>query len=106
MAKIKRLTILKLEKLLVPALGKEGYTHLRFANPEIDRNVVMPFTVQDSKTGRESQANEYDLKRLFKKVLENTNWRLMSDGVSYRLGVLSGRLKGYESEEDLLKLVA
>lgn len=79
--------------------------HLQLANPEIDRNVVVPFTVQDSKTGRESRTSEYDLKRLLKKILEDTNWRLMTDGVNYRLGVLAGRLRGYESEEDLLKLV-
>jgi len=105
LAKIKRLTVIELEKLLTPLLEKESYIHLRLANPEIDRNVVVPFTVQDSKSGRENRTNEYDLKRLFKKVLEDTNWRLMSDGVSYRLGVLTGRLKGYEREEDLIKLV-
>jgi len=85
-------------------LVKVSFT-LQLANPEIDKNVVVPFTIQDSKSGRESLASEYDLKQLLKKTLENTNWRLMSDGVSYRLGVLNGRLKGYESEEDLLKLV-
>ena len=105
-AKIRRLTVIELEKLLAPALEKGNYIHLQLANPEIDRNVIVPFTVQDSKSGRESPTSEYDLKRLLKKALEDTNWRLMSDGVSYRLGILSGRLKGYESEEDLLKLVA
>lgn len=29
----------------------------------------------------------------------------MSDGINYRLGILSGRLRGYENDEDLLKLV-
>ena len=29
----------------------------------------------------------------------------MTDSVSYRLGILSGRLKGYELEKDLVKLV-
>jgi hypothetical protein len=104
-AKIKKLTVIELEKLLAPALEKESYIHLQLANPEIDKNVIIPFTVQDSKTGRESRTNEYDLKRILKKILEDTNWRLMTDGVNYRLGVLAGRLKGYESEEDLLKLV-
>jgi len=104
-AKIKKLTVIELEKLLAPALEKESYIHLQLANPEIDRNVVVPFTVQDSKTGRESRTSEYDLKRLLKKILEDTNWRLMTDGVNYRLGVLAGRLRGYESEENLLKLV-
>jgi hypothetical protein len=29
----------------------------------------------------------------------------MSDGIYYRLGILSGRLKAYEREEDLVGLV-
>jgi hypothetical protein len=29
----------------------------------------------------------------------------MSEGANYILGILSGRLRGYEKEEDLLKLV-
>ncbi len=29
----------------------------------------------------------------------------MSDGVRYRLGILSGRLKAYEKEEDLINIV-
>lgn len=29
----------------------------------------------------------------------------MSEGIMYRLGILSGRLRGYELEEDLLKLI-
>jgi hypothetical protein len=29
----------------------------------------------------------------------------MSDGISYRLGYLNGRVKAYEGEEDLKKLV-
>ncbi|MDD4111034.1 MAG: hypothetical protein PHS54_05770, partial [Clostridia bacterium] len=46
----------------------------------------------------------FDLKKLLNNSLKKTNWRLMSDGVNYRLGFLSGRLKGYEGEEDILKL--
>jgi len=45
------------------------------------------------------------LQKLIDKALIDTNWRLMSDGVSYRLGYLSGRLRACESEEDLKKLV-
>lgn len=29
----------------------------------------------------------------------------MSKGIYYRLGILTGRLRGYENEEDLLKLI-
>jgi len=104
-AKIKKLTIVELEKLLTPILKKTGYIKLELSNPEIDRDVIVPFTIRDSKSGRESLASEYNLKRLIKKILQNTNWRLMSNGVNYRLGILTGRLRGYENEEDLLKLI-
>jgi hypothetical protein len=29
----------------------------------------------------------------------------MSEGIYYRLGVLTGRLRGYENDEDLLRLI-
>jgi len=52
---------------------------------------------------------EYDSKKQLKKVidktLENTNWRLMSAGVRYRVGYLNGSLRCYETEDDLIKLM-
>lgn len=104
LAEIKKLTVVELEKLITPILEKHGYVQLKLGNPEIGEDVIIPFTVNDFKSGREKMASEYDLKHNLKKSLQDTNWRLMSDGVSYRLGILYGRLKGYESEEDLLKL--
>ena len=64
----------------------------------------MPFSIHDAKERSESQSMG-DLKKAITKNLQGTNWRLMSDGVDYRLGMLSGRLRGYEREEDLLELV-
>jgi hypothetical protein len=29
----------------------------------------------------------------------------MSDGISQRLGILTGRIRGYENEDDLVKIV-
>jgi hypothetical protein len=43
--------------------------------------------------------------KLLKKAFVPTNWRLMSDGVTYRLGFLRGRLRGIESEEKLKELL-
>ncbi|TXG76825.1 hypothetical protein E6P97_02860 [Patescibacteria group bacterium] len=43
------------------------------------------------------------LKKLVDNTIEGTNWRLKSDGISYRLGYLNGRVKAYEGEEDLKK---
>jgi hypothetical protein len=104
-AKIKRLKIIELEQMLAPALEAENFVRLHFKDPEIARDVVVPFTVHDTKEGREERGSCLDLQRLVKKALEGTNWRLMSDDASYRLGMLEGRLRAYEKEEDLLKLV-
>lgn len=103
--KIKKLTIVELEKLLVPTLEKAGYIKLQLSNPEIGKDVIVSFGVHDSKSDCQERASEYDLNKLLKKTLKDTNWRPMSDGVSYRLGFLSGRLRGYEKEEDSLKLI-
>lgn len=104
-AQIKRLTTVDLEKLLTSALEKSGYIKFQFSNPEIGKDVIIPFSAHDSKSERINRESTYDLKQLIKKTLQDTNWRLMTDGITYRLGFLSGRLRGHESEEDLLKLV-
>ncbi len=105
-AEIKKLTTVDLENLLAPTLEKSGYIKFQFSNPEIGKDIIIPFSTHDSKSDRDNRASEYDLKRLIKKILQDTNWRLMSDGIAYRLGILTGRLRGYESEEDLIKLVS
>lgn len=102
-SKLKKLTIIDLEKLLTNILEKEHYTKLSFAQPDINQFIFVPFTLQDADTARRANISTSTLEKLLKGALENTNWRLV-DSVSYRLGFLSGRLKGYEREEDLLKL--
>ncbi len=104
-AKLQKLTIDQLEQKLIKAFKKHGYEKLRLAQPQIDKYVIVPFTIRDTKPKREKHASELELRRLFNEVLEPTSWRLMTDSVSYRLGILSGRLKGYELEKDLVKLV-
>lgn len=104
-AKLKRLKIIELEELLAPIFEKANYAKLHFKDPEITRDVVVPFTVHDIQEGREDRTSCYDLQRLIKKTLEDTNWRLMSEGVNYRLGMLNGRFRAYEREEDLIKLI-
>lgn len=105
LTKIKKLNIVELEKLLGPALEKDNYSKLDFSKPEIAKDVIVNFTVQDNKMGRGEYDSKIGLQRLIKKIFEETNWRLMSEGVNYRLGILSGRLRGYEREDDLLKLL-
>ncbi|MBD3282484.1 MAG: hypothetical protein GF387_02640 [Candidatus Portnoybacteria bacterium] len=104
-SKIKKLPVAGLKKLLIPKLEKEGYIKLEFSKPEMGRDVIVEFTVQDNNEKREEYDSRSQLKKLLKQILEKTNWRLMSDGIYYRLGILTGRLRSYENEEDLLKLV-
>ncbi len=101
--KLKKLTIIELEKLLTEALEKTNYLKLTFSSPEIEQFIFAPFTLQDGDTSRRENISTSTLEKLLKSTLENTNWRLV-DNVSYRLGFLSGRLKGYEREDDLIKL--
>jgi len=63
----------------------------------------MEFSVQDP-ADRTPDKSVKALKRLVEKALFTTNWRLMSPGFEYRLGFLSGQLKGFSLDEDLLKI--
>ncbi|MFA6094837.1 MAG: hypothetical protein WC757_03055 [Candidatus Paceibacterota bacterium] len=103
-AKVKRLKIIELEQLINPVLEEASYVRLNFKNPEITGNVIVSFTVHDVKQGREDRESCQDLQKLLNRMLADTNWRLMSDGVVYRLGMIEGRFKAYEKEEDLLKI--
>lgn len=102
-SKLKKLTIVEIEKLLIEVLEKEKYIKLSIAPPEIGQFIFAPFTLQDADSSRRENISTSTLEKLIKRTLESTNWRLM-DGVSYRLGFLTGRLKGYEREDDLVKL--
>lgn len=101
---LKRLNVLELEKLLLVKLEKEKYVKFTLDKPDMGRFVTIPFSVLDANSTRNQNISEADLKKLIKDTLEDTNWRLMSDGIHYRLGYLSGTLKAYEQEEDLLEL--
>ncbi|MDP3974041.1 MAG: hypothetical protein Q8P92_04380 [Candidatus Daviesbacteria bacterium] len=103
-AGLKKLTIIELEKLLNGIFEKEQYIKLTFNNPEIGQHVIVSFNLQDADTSRKEGDSVINLQKTIKGTLEGTNWRLMSDGLSYRLGYISGRLKGYEREEDFFEL--
>lgn len=104
-SKIKKLTIVELQTLLNPLIEKAGYAKLDFGKPDLRKDVVVEFSLQDAKSGRVEYDSVHNLQKLLKGALSPTNWRLMSDGVSYRLGFLQGRLRGIEGEESLRKLV-
>ncbi|MFC1711178.1 hypothetical protein ACFLZ1_01185 [Patescibacteria group bacterium] len=101
---VKKLKVNELKNKLSRVLAKEKYVNLLFGKPEIERFVVIPFTLEDSDNKREEYDSRNKCRRIIIAALEKTNWRLMSEGIDYRLGYLTGRLKGYESEEDLAGL--
>lgn len=100
--RLKKLRVNEVKKLLEDELPKNSYVDLDFDKPEMGRFVAVPFVVQDEKTDREEYDSRQSLKKLINKLLEGTNWRLMSDGISYRVGYLSGRLRCYENEDEMV----
>jgi len=102
---LKKLTVAQLKKLIEDTIQKEGYTDLKFGKPEIGKYVIIDFSVIEIKDGREECESQNTLKKLINRLLEDTNWRLMSGGINYRLGILTGRLKAYEREEDLVEII-
>lgn len=105
MSELKKPKITELTLLLSPSLEKAGYTEFSLDKPEIGRDVYVGFSCLDSRAAREDHDSRKTLQKIIKQSLEDTNWRLMSDGISYRLGYLSGRLRAYEREEDIKELV-
>jgi hypothetical protein len=101
---LNKIGIAELEKLLTEVLVKEKYTKFSTDKPEIDRFVIVPFSLQDGDSARNRRGNLRYLEKLITKTLEETNWRLLSNSLMSRLGFISGRLKGYEQEDDLLEI--
>jgi hypothetical protein len=73
--------------LLTEPLEKAGYIEFHLDKPEMGRDVYVGFSCLDSKTDRQDYDSRKALKKLIDNALKDTNWRLMSDGISYRLGI-------------------
>lgn len=104
-AKLRKPKIAELADMLKDALDKAGYIKFSLDKPEIGRNVKVSFSCLDDKSDREDYESRKTLQKLLRQTLADTNWRLTSDGISYRLGYLSGQLRAYESEDDMLGFI-
>ena len=104
-AQIQKVNIGQLSGVLKPLIEKSGYIELTFDKPEVGKDVYIGFSCLDGRPDRSEYDSRKQLKKTVDEVLNATNWRLMSEGISYRLGYLSGRVRAYEREEDLLALV-
>jgi len=102
---IKKPKIAELVPLLSPVLEKADYIEFHLDKPEMGRDVYVGFSCLDNKSSRDDYDSRKTLKKLVDSTLNDTNWRLMSDGISYRLGYLSGRIRAFEGEEELKALV-
>ena len=102
---LKKPKLAELNTLLSPSLEKVGYIDFGFDKPEIGKDFIVSFNCLDNKPERSDYDSQKTLKKTIEKALTDTNWRLMSEGISYRLGYLNGRLRAYERDEDLLNLV-
>ena len=105
MKEMKRPKIAELTPLLQPVLEKAGYIDFSLDRPEIGKDVFVGFSCLDAKSDRNDYDSRKTLEKLVKKTLADTNWRLMTGGIDYRLGYLNGRVRAYEREEDLRQLV-
>ncbi len=104
-AKVDQLKIPQLMEKLRPAIEKAGYIEVSFDKPDIFGYVTIGFSCMDSDSSREDAKSRKTLKKTIENSLKDTNWRLMSDGISYRLGYLNGRLRAYEGEAEIVDLL-
>lgn len=105
MEKIEKLTIATVEERLTKLLEKNGYKQLRLDAPDMDKGVSVHFSVIDSKADRNKDLSRSTVWKLMNKDLANTNWRIMRDSLQYRMGYITGKLRGYEGEFELRKLI-
>lgn len=103
--KMEKLKVVELIDKLKPAIEEAGYVEVRFDKPEIGHSFIVGFSCLDGQSAREDYISESTLRKAVKTALNQTNWRLTSDGITYRLGYLSGTVRAYENEDDLLRLV-
>jgi hypothetical protein len=98
---IKMLTISEISDLLAKELAKANFKGLVITDTKVSRDLIISFSVQDTKNGRNEVNSRNALKKALAKILQDTNWKLMSDGIRYKLGLLSGRLRGIDNKEAL-----
>ena len=100
---IQKLSAVEVEELLNKILRKSRFDRFTMKEPEFGKFVEIIFSIQDLDKSRNQKESTQAFGDLLKETLKTTNWRLM-DSISYRLGFLTARLRGYEQDEDILKL--
>ena len=101
--KIEKLKVSKLEGKLKSALEPHGFVKFQFEKTKIDRFVIAEFSVQDT-SDREGRESIKVIKKFLEAELFTTNWRLMASDIDCRLGIITGKIKGFEDDESILKI--
>lgn len=102
-AQVERINIFEAQNRMKAVIKNKKFTKLKFEDPTIETEVICGFRVYEMDTSRPEKDACKDLESLIAKAFENTNWKLMSEGISYRMGILTGRIRGMEKEKDILK---
>jgi len=105
LSKIQLLKIADLEKNLGETLQANQFIKLQFEQPKITGHMAIRFSTLDT-SKRTEQESVKALKKIITETLFPTNWRLMTTEINYRLGYLTGQLKGVDQKEDLIKIAA
>ena len=101
--KIEKLIIPKLKERLIKVTQEAGYIDFEISKPDMGRFVVIEFNVQDPKDISSKESVKVLCKEI-NNVLSGTNWQLQNSSVVYRMGYLTGKLKGCEDDEGLIEL--
>lgn len=88
------LNIIEVKEKIKSLVEKEQYIDISFEKPDISKDVIISFGAIDSKKDRGEYDSIHTLQKIIKTSLEGTNWKLMSDGIRYRLGYVTGRIRG------------
>jgi hypothetical protein len=103
--KIEMLTVAQIDKRISTVLKKNGYKDFELGKPNMDKELVVHFTVIDDKDGRSSEDSRNTVWKLINKELDTTNWRIIRSSINYRVGYINGKLRAYENKFELEKLV-
>jgi hypothetical protein len=101
--KIQKMNVPALEALLKNEVESAGYTKFEFTKTDLSKFIIITFLLNDPLERTKNESIK-QLSKLLNTTLFPLNWRLISNSIEYRLGVLSGRIRAYEMEVDLLEL--
>lgn len=103
---IKTLNLAGLKLLMQQSLKKAGFGELVTSDPSKGyRGISINFTAQDTRTDRDERSAKKAFKESAIVALQVTNWRLLESTIEASLGLITGRIKGYQNQSELREVV-